>query len=341
MISADLSNAYSEVMLDDLELAIEHLGTVTGLDAWKIELLISFARLILQNNYIECSKGLYKLKECLPMGMSASPICLDIVGLSSEVKRISINNSLPQDLPLQMYELLNDDEISLEGNLRSYMRYQDDTKAIAYSQKQTNIKFIILNIGTMFPSHIPINLDCFHLYGSFLDVTFLRSISSNRFTTMVKKKFTSPPTVLNPKSMTPPKLKNCSLYSELLRIRRICSKEKIINLYDSLLLREFKSRGYSNVETKIQLALNKINRNFDSSFKRLEKEVNTSKLVYGSTSVFDKFSNSHQVVRRILKKSLGDQDVRLPLLIPAKKLKSYLHTKRRYLAKLRSFNTTN
>ena len=258
MISADLSNAYSEIMLDDLELAIEFLGSVTGLSDWKIELIISFSRLILQNNYIECSIGLFKLRECLPMGMSGSPICLDIVGLSSEVQRISIHNSLSPNLPSHLYTLLSENELTLRGTVQTYMRYQDDTKAIAYSKEKTDLKFIILNIGTMFPRHIPINIDCFHIFGSFLDVTVLRSLTKNNFMTMVKKKFTSPPKVLNPNSMTPPKIKHSSLYSELLRIRRICSTEEVINLYDNLLRREYKSRGYKNVEKKIEIAIKKI-----------------------------------------------------------------------------------
>ena len=210
------------------------------------------------------------------MGMSGSPICLDIVGLSSEVQRISIHNSLPSNLPIQLYDLISDGRLTLRGNLQSYMRYQDDTKALAHSKLKSDLKFIILNIGTMFPCHIPINIDCFNIYGSFLDVTILRSLSTNEFTTMVKKKFTSPPKVLNPNSMTPPKIKNSSLYSELLRIRRICSNQNVINFYDSLLVREYKSRGYNNVEKRVRGAIKKISADFDKHFKKIPKEKSLS-----------------------------------------------------------------
>ena len=73
LISADLSNAYSEVMLGDLEQSIEYVGEVTGMQAWEIELVISLSRLILGNNYIECSQGIYKLIACLAMGSSSEP----------------------------------------------------------------------------------------------------------------------------------------------------------------------------------------------------------------------------------------------------------------------------
>ena len=62
IISADLSDAYSNVMLSDLETAIEFLGTFTNLAPSTIEVAIGLARLILKNNYIECVSGYYKLQ---------------------------------------------------------------------------------------------------------------------------------------------------------------------------------------------------------------------------------------------------------------------------------------
>ena len=59
--------------------------------AWKVELIISLARVILNNNYVESSQGIYKLTNCLAMGMSASPACLNTVGLVSEYKGLNIN----------------------------------------------------------------------------------------------------------------------------------------------------------------------------------------------------------------------------------------------------------
>ena len=129
------------------------------------------------------------------------------------------------------------------------MRYQDDTKAIAASTNVEDLKSFILIIGSMFPSHIPINIDCFHIYGSFLDVTFLRCLSDNSISTLVKKKFTSPSTILPSQSMTPSRIKYTTLLSELLRIRGICSKEIFISIFDELLAKEFKTKGYPTIDS--------------------------------------------------------------------------------------------
>ena len=139
MISADLSNAYSEVLLNDLELAVEHLGMITGLSDWKIELIIDICRLILNNNFIECSQGIFELRNCLPMGMSASPVCLDIVGLSSEVKRFAAHQTLPEDIPEAVKELHSKGQLTLNCTPSEYMIYQDDTKAIFHSKEISDL----------------------------------------------------------------------------------------------------------------------------------------------------------------------------------------------------------
>ena len=58
IISADLSVAYSNTKLRDLENAIELAGTTLTMDAWKVELLISMARVIINNNYAQTSNGI-------------------------------------------------------------------------------------------------------------------------------------------------------------------------------------------------------------------------------------------------------------------------------------------
>ena len=136
-------------MLSDVEEAVEHLGAVCDLAAWKIEFIISTCRLILENNFIESSSGIFKLKPCLPMGMTASPICLDIVGLSSEVKKLS--NPI-QSLPspsCSISKLLQSNQIVVRCEiLKDYMRYQDDTNALLSSTDKERIISIIVHIST-------------------------------------------------------------------------------------------------------------------------------------------------------------------------------------------------
>ena len=254
------------------------------------------------------------------MGMKASPLGLDIVGLASEVRQFL---SRAHDATL------------LKSN---YLRYQDDTKAVANSPSMNNLKDFIISIGTTFPSSIPINIDLFHIYGSFLDVCFLRKLSNNNIHTFMKKKFSIPPTIVKSCSMTPSKYKYCTLYSELLRIRRICSKKEYIEIYDKLLQREFMSCGYFSIDHKIKSYVDKINNSFDANMKKIPISTEKPPLVYGSTSVFDRVSNSHLRVWKIVKDSLLDIEASLPVVIPSKKLKSILHTKKRYLLKMRNTN---
>ena len=74
---------------------------------------------------------------------------------------------------------------------------------------------------------------------------------------------------------------------------------------------------------------------FDEKMFKIPAEKPYKRIVYGSTVVLDSVSNSHNIVRDILKSSLAEIDVTLPMKIPSKKLKTILHTKNRYLAKMK------
>ena len=189
-------------------------------------------------------------------------------------------------------------------------------------------------IGSV-PLTYSLNIDCYHIHKSFLNVTFIRSLSNNSIETLMKKKFTSPSTILPAASMTPNNIKLTTLFSELLRIRRICSKTKYVDLFDKLLEKEFTLKGYININIKITKFIKKINSDYDSRYKKIVASKKTTGLVYGATTIFDKTSNSHLIVKKILKCSLCKSDIKLPFLIPFKKMKSILQTKKRYLSKLR------
>ena len=135
--------------------------------------------------------------------------------------------------------------------------------------------------------------------------------------------------------MTTSRIKLSTLHSELIRIRRICSHQKYIDLYDSLLLREYETRGYANIKRTMEMAKLQISENYDANLKRKPTEA-VSKLVYGATSIFDTVSNSHVIVKNIIKNSLTFTDIRLPFTVPNVKIKRLLHTKKRYLQKTRA-----
>ena len=227
--------------------------------------MIELSRLILENNYVEASIGIFKLQNCLPMGMPASPVGLDIVCISSELKRFQIDTfNVKTPFCLTPWCLPSNN-----NHILSYLRYQDDSKVVACSPKPEDLKNIVLNFGCLFPPQIPMNIALFHIYGSFLDVVFLRKLSSNKIETFPKKKLMFPVTFINSKSMTPNCFKFGTLYSKLLRIRRLCSQTNYVSIFDELLKNEFISVGYKSLSKKIKKYTSLIKERFDENLQKI------------------------------------------------------------------------
>ena len=323
IVSADLSDAYSNIKLLDLELALEKAAEILDLEAWKLELLISLARLILRNNYVETSKGIFKLTEVLAMGNSSSGACLDLVGLTAEFTKLASSTSAPTPLP------------SL------YFRYLDDTKAILELSTKEETSSAIINIGKMFPPSIPINIDLFNVVASFLDIVTIRKLSTDSMVTIQKKNFSSPPTYIPYASSHPSIYKSSALKSEMIRARRTCSKPEFVALMDKMLKRELYTLGHKNAHSDMCKFASWIATNYDSNFVKIQKEEeeqdgdDTASKVYGATSKMEKYSKTHYIVKNIIKQSLGSCNASLPMVVPTVKLKELLHSRRRYMAKLK------
>ena len=59
-----------------------------GYEAWKIELMKNLVDLVLGQNYVETSGGVFKFKKVLPMGYILSGEALDIVSLAHEMEEL-------------------------------------------------------------------------------------------------------------------------------------------------------------------------------------------------------------------------------------------------------------
>lgn len=319
IILADLSNAYSNISLADLEAAIEIAGEFLDMDSWKVELLICMARVILTNNFVQTSQGTFLLQKCLAMGNSASGACLTLTGLTSEYQKLS-----PTFSP-GLHNILTPS---------AYFRYLDDTKGIIEGDSGDNIKETIMNIGTMFPTTIPINIDLFSFCGSFLDITTVRKLSSYGLETIMKKNFSSPPGYIPYISAVPNQYKHSALKSEMIRIRRTCSKPIFIWLLDKLLLRELNSLVHKGAATEMSKYKNFIKSNYDDNMVRKEKEKDCNIRVWGATCRMEVKEGTHATVMKILKEALGDSEANLPTIVPSTNLKEVLTSRRRYMAKL-------
>ena len=336
MLSADLSDAYSNVLLHDLESSLETAAEIIGLDAWQLELVISIARLILKNNFVETSSGYYKLTECLAMGNSSSGACLDLVGLTREFERVGVKDNIPLDKGLP--NLDKDEIISVNMSpLNSYMRYLDDTNGIFESDCPNKVMRCILGVGTMFPSTIEINVDIFHICGTFLDVVFVRKLATGKFVTLVRKELSSPPSYIPLSSAVPLKFKLSVMKSEMIRYRRICSEAKFVKIYENMLADELKALGYINIHRQMKDFEKEIKENYDTNMKKISGTTqDMENMVFGSTSKYEHLAHTHTLVTNILCEALGENNtVKLPMLVPASKLKECLQTRKSYLNRMK------
>ena len=333
MVSADLCDAYSETTLKDLEEAIEYAGEVTDLEPWLLELIISVARLIISNNFVETSQGLQSLTAVLAMGMGASPACLTLVGLVREHHKFM--KKYVEPLSDNMKEVFNSAQIvPAQTNIKTYKRYIDDIHNILEADENTDLKDSLANIITVFLNSIPINLECSHMFSTFLDVVMIRKISTGKIETIMKKNMGAPVSFVHSSSSVPMKYKYSGLNGEVLRIRRICSKTNFNALHDKFLLREYIALGY-RPQDHLNKRIRQIKEEYDYDFKKIASPDKEEGIVYGAVSIMEGKARTHQTVQKILKVSLQNPAIKLPLLVPGFKLGPMLHTRKRYLSTLR------
>ena len=208
-------------------------------------------------------------------------------------------------------------------------------KTICESKDIVDIRNNIHSIISLFPRSIPINLECSHVLSVFLDVTIFRKTSTNTLETSLKRNMGTPPGFVPSQSSVPLKFKLSGLNTDALRIRKICSHQDLVKLHDKLLIREYKTLGYLAIDKFMDKIVKEISEACDSSFNRVEFKEKPVGLVYGATSVMEGDSQTHKVVNEIIKKSLGNEAAKMPMLIPATRLGELLHTKRRYFKKMR------
>ena len=68
MVTADIQEAYSNIDDDMINKAIRIVCKYVRSFEWAIELMVKLVDLVLGQNYVETSVGLFKFKKILPMG---------------------------------------------------------------------------------------------------------------------------------------------------------------------------------------------------------------------------------------------------------------------------------
>ena len=344
LIATDMDNAYTNVKLEDLEKAIDHLCKEIKADQWKIELMIKLARLVLNNNYVEASIGILKIGPSLPMGNCASGEALDTVTIASELEKEnkkSQNLKLTEEIPEGIGSKINMTKYETEGSNNTQnitRRYRDDIYNLIAVEAENDMFTNILDLGQVYPKHIKLTVELGHLYQSFLDVCHYRRLSDGKFTTLVRRNFKVPPLFMPEKSNVPENQKWSALKCELLRHRRICSSKTLVEVNDLCLDKEYQKLGYKNwqIKKETKKCLENYKTKYDEAFNLIEARKIPATVLCGTKTIYEGFHNTHEILRMLIKKS-DCNEPKLPIIVPGMKLKTYLFTKRKYLLKQRKF----
>ena len=265
-MSSDMSSAYSNIFKYDVFRAIILSTTILEANDWRRDLILKLTELILANNFIESSAGVYQLGDCLPMGSSASQDCLNIVGMVNELEFFE-NISAKKEFDVK----INDDfevlirvksqinEInSLTKQEKQYLklfkRYIDDTHSVCSGKEISTMKSLIIKILKIYPKHLVMNASLSLMHFSHLDSCGYTGFQKGKMTTFVRRNYTAPVNVVPSQSNCPASNKYSIILSELLRYRRMCSTSQFVRLNETHLFTEMIKAGYKKTDLKKQFA---------------------------------------------------------------------------------------
>ena len=343
MMSADIQEAYTNITAKMINESIGFVCKYLDYPEWKIELMKNIIILVLKNNYVETSVGVFLFKMVLPMGYKLSGEALDIVAISGEMSKM-LNLGLPVrnnigmpigeilEYPEDLVEADVENEVNMARGIKNYKRYVDDTHGIITGNEVGMIINGLLAIGYMFPVGLVINLDLNIWRSEFLDVFSWRGLTSGLISTMVKRNYNVPFGHVKKGSDHPEKYKMQSLLGEMLRNRRLGSDEEIVTKMDESILENFVSLGYTRrqVENEMSSALSRINSKYSSQYVKIGGDVDERKFQYGGGIVYNSNYKYNGILVEFIIKCKPETAPKLSL-IPGTKLKNIAYTKRRYL----------
>ena len=337
--NADIQEAYTNVTESMICEAIITLNRRFSIySQWKCGLLLKMIKLVMRNNYVETSVGLYLFKPVLPMGYKISGEALNTVLLLSEIERFdSCGISELKNYPLDFVDISVKKESLMTRGVKDYNRYVDDIFTMVCGNDIETIMEGILGISYMFPVELVVTMELNIWRSKFLDVMFWRDVESDMMSTVVHQKSFAPVGHVKAKSNHPKKYKLQSMMGELLRNRRISSDEEIINQIDEHIQAMFVSIGYSRLQmySRMKKYTDKIISNYTDYMTKMNDEVEEKKYMYGGgieyTNMFDCYNWACEIIGAT--KLKGE-----PMLVqvPGRRLKNKVYTKRRYLRRQQS-----
>ena len=243
IISCDLSDAYSNVTLEDLIVCSQFLSAIVKNDPTDQRMIEELANFTLNSNFIECGGKIFKLKPVLPMGSCVSGDALDIVLMAGEIKLL-INPPLDEEVMRYAPDYLS--EVTVVPDFSDYERYRDDTKILASA---TNPQDIVTSVTAFAraacPRRIPISFEYSTFNQSFLSCCFFCNFSGRSFSTYPRLNFKRPSKALHPSSNTWSPQLFSGFISTMVDFSRICSDSTTRLRIAELLEGEMVSAGHS------------------------------------------------------------------------------------------------
>ena len=243
IVSCDLSDAYSNVTLEDLIVCSRFLSAVVNNNPVEQESIEKLANFTLNSNYIESGKRLYILKPVLQMGSCFSGDALDIVLMAGEIKLL-VNPSLGEDALKTIPSYLAG--VNDTPDFLDYERYRDDTKILVSGKSPQDIISSLTTFAkAACPQRIPISFEYSVFNLSFLSCCFFCNFAGRSFSTYPRLNFTRPSKVVHPSSNTWVPQLFSGYISTMVDYSRICSERSILECVQKLLQNELLTAGFS------------------------------------------------------------------------------------------------
>ena len=198
-----MSSAYTNIFKDDVFKAVIIATELLQVNDWRRNLILRLIELVLGNNYIESSTGIYQLGDCLPMGSSASQDCLNIVGMISEFAlfenassedeiNVTIDDNFDVEIVMEKKMKKN---LSLTNSEKSqlilYKRYIDDTHSVLSGENLSEMKSVIIKMLQAYPKNLVMNATLSLLNFSHLDCLGFCGFSKNQNNNSTEKLYST------------------------------------------------------------------------------------------------------------------------------------------------------
>ena len=346
MVTGDIQEAYTNIDDTMIKTAIRTICEFLEVDEWKIDLMSKLVDLVLDQNYVETSVGLFKFKKVLPMGYKISGEALHIVALADEMValyNLGRNKCMEANLgigelrsyPSEFVDNNVQKEMSMAKGVKKVRRYVDDTHAhIAGTTEE--VRDGILAIGYMYPESLVVSMNLNIWNSTHLDIFMWKNLLDQSYSTVMKKNADAPVGHVRRGSSHPEKYKLQSLLGEMLRGRRIASDEELIENSDRCIAHEFESIGYSRLEVKDAMvkAKARVEDKYSQMFVKITEDDFDERrfFKYGGGIIYNKHYSYGEVLMKYIE-NIKPVDEPGLIFLPDVKLKRLAYTKKRYLTR--------